>query len=211
MNLKEAFRQQNLINQHLNTAYAYLGNRSYYTKVTTTTMYSKVDSEHPDEVTTNELDDVIYKNFDKLISFIGVLLKERKQLNMAIQKAKDNMDYNLDVAITNNKARQRYMAALSNLVTLRESKRLLQNGATGYKFNINNEQVAFRCDVETKTEPNFDAKDVRAKIKYIQEDCEAASANIDSAIINTQVNYEPTFNMLDSFMNLFEDFVSTED
>ena len=89
---------------------------------------------------------------------------------------------------------------------LRSSEVLISNGGTGYRFNNEGNQVSYRCDVKRVTTINFDRNKVRSMCADLSKKADEVSAALDTALVNTTVEYEVPFDVNDTFAEAFERF-----
>ena len=82
------------------------------------------------------------------------------------------------------------------------------NGGVGYRFNNEGNQVAYKCDVKRVTTINFNRNTVRKYAAQLSEKADIASAEIDRCMINYEVDYQPEFDVNDSFDEVFEKFTA---
>ncbi len=90
------------------------------------------------------------------------------------------------------------------MTALRNSEVLLQGGGTGYRFNAEGNQVAYRCDCKRVTTINFDRNKIRKMCADLSRKADETSAALDAALVNTEVGYTPPFDVNLSFADVFE-------
>ena len=129
------------------------------------------------------------------------LLEQREQLSGAICRAKAGLDLSagLDGEVGLNARRQEVAAVFRRMAGLRASETLISNGGTGYRFNNEGNQVAYRCDVRRVTTINFDRIKIRAFGARLSKQADQISAALDAALVNTEVDYVPPFDVNDTF------------
>lgn len=208
MNLKEAFRYQNVYYNLMQNAVALLRDKNNYRITKDTYLYSAVDPDTEDKVVVSEPTDYS-ENINELISFTNYLFNEKLKLTAAIDTAKNRAEYPIDYAVATNKERYSLLNSLQVLNNVKDTKRTGRGVGTGYKFNINNEQVPFRCDVIHESTAIFDRKLVKSAVQDLSRTAQATSQAIDEALINTQVDYEPSIDILESFENIFADYLES--
>lgn len=210
MNLKEAFRFQNKLGAFMDEAQAILGCDQNVTKVQNTYLRKKVMAEAEDE-TTFELPPTEYgEQITQIAKFLLYLLDQRETLAGAIRKAKDTLPIDMDSEVSLNGKRQELSRLFQYMANLRSSEVLLSGGGTGYRFNAEGNQVSYRCDVRRVTTINFDRKKIRKSCADLNQKADAMSAQLDLCLINSQVIYEPPFDVNNSFAEVFETFAGIQ-
>ncbi len=199
MNLKEAFRFQNKLQALIEEAQCHLGNDQNVLKVKTTYLRSKAMEGAEDEAIEENQSSEYAGRANELMAFLMFLLDHKAFLASAIHDAKMNMHIDMDSETSLNAQRQRIAATFSNLVNLRSSERTIPNGGTGYRFNVEGNQVSYRCDVRKVTTIDFDRNMARKYLSVLNKESDRISAAIDSCLVNVHVNYEPPFDVNDSF------------
>jgi len=209
MNLKEAFRFQNKLQGLMMEAEAILSCPANITKVQTTYLRKKVMAEAENETVLEEPDTEYSGQITVLAEFLVYLLEEREKLGAAIRAAKNKVDLpaGLDGEVSLNGKRQEVAAVFRRMADLRSSEVLIANGGTGYRFNNEGNQVAYRCDVKRVTTINFDRNKVRKLCAALSKKSDETSAALDAALVNTAVAYAAPFDVNDTFSDVFEDFV----
>lgn len=203
MNLKESFRYQNFLETMMDNAGYSLINREHSLVVAKRHLKSKVN---PDVQDTNEVVDVgdFYRN-DDVLRFMLMLVDEREKLTTAIEKAKSSVSFDLDAAIETNKFRQIVMRQAKTMLRYTASKKIEQG--TDYKFNVEGNQTQYFYDIEVDIKENFDRKTAKSVVRELSAMADQLSASIDSAMINTQVDYKAPFDVNDSFEDVMEAFL----
>ena len=80
-------------------------------------------------------------------------------------------------------------------------------GGTGYCFNNEGNQVSYRCDVKRVTTIHFDRNKIRGMAAALSKRADEISMSLDKCLVNTEVSYEPPFDMNDSFEDILSDFI----
>lgn len=206
MNLKEAFQAQNKLNALLAEFIAYLEYDENLTVVKEKHFRSKAADGQTDEILdVTNYDNKIY-DVNKVLDFLLVLIDEREKLSKAIRAAKLKMQFDIDTAVDVNKKRHTIAERLRELRQLKSKSVLKKNFGTGYIFNKDGNQTDFRYDVERVTTIDFDRNKVRALVEKVQLEADKISAEIDAALINTQVEYELPFDPHASALEILEEF-----
>lgn len=200
MNLKESYRYANFLKNLLDTASTYLSNRSFVTKTKQTHYRAKANTEAIDEVIE------LPKQYDENISPNGILdfsvkvLKEQEALAAAIAKAKASTEINIDNAISLNKRKQSFISVLKSMERIQACER--QTTGRGYKFDVNGEQKPYTYDITEEITIDFDRTDVKGLIKKYSKECDEVSAKLDEIEVSTKVDFEPAFDINDTFEDL---------
>ncbi len=212
MNLKEAFRFQNRLQYMMERAQFILGREQNITKVQNTYLRKKVMAEAEDETVmeqpATEYDDKI----TDVAVFLLYLLTEREKLSAAIHKTKAELSlpagYDGEVGL--NSKRQEVAEVFRRMAGLRASETLIANGGTGYRFNNEGNQVAYRCDVKQVVTINFDRNKIRKMCSELSKKADDVSTGLDEALVNSQVSYTAPFDVNDTFDEAFESFLEAQ-
>lgn len=204
MNLKESFRYQNFLENMMAEAGSSLTSREHSLTVTKKHLRNKANYEAQDMVETVDVGE-FYLN-DDVLSFMLLLVDERQKLTDAIGRAKASVGFDIDAAVETNKFRQTVAARTKAMLRFVPSKRIEQG--RDYKFNVEGNQTPYLYEIEVETTEAFDRGRAKSVVREIMLQADKASAEIDSALINTQVEYEPLFNVNDSFDDVMEEFLA---
>lgn len=200
MNLKESYRYANYLDDLLNKASSYLRNDKFVTTTKQEHLRSKVNSEATDEVIDVKKPYDVEFTPNDVIDFAVKVLAEKEKLADAIAIAKANAEINIDTAIALNKKKQYFANTLEALSNIKPRQRTTSGKA--YRFNINNEQVPYTYDIEETTTIDFDRNDVRNLVKKYLKETDEISAKLDAIEINTQVVFECSWDVNDSFEDI---------
>ena len=211
MNLKEAFRFQNKLQMLMNGAQSILDNERNICKTQTTVMHKKVMPELENETTVDAAPSDYADSIDKVVEFMLYLLREQETLSKAIHDAKAKLEIDMDSEVSLNSRRQRIAATLRHMADLRGSEQIIVNGGTGYRFNAEGNQVSYRCEAKKVTTINYNRNAVRAQVAALSKKSDDISAKLDSCMINSEVAYEPSFDVNDSFSTVFEAFTGMQE
>ena len=206
MNLKEAFRFQNKLTELTNLASAMLSLPGSTVRTQTTYLRKKAMPEAEDEVLVNESTAFCAGRINEMLDFLMFLLEERAALGKAIRAAKAGMELDLDLEAGLNKQRQSLAAVFRTMAAIRPSETLERGGGVGYCFNAEGNQVTYRCDVEKVTTIDFDRDQVRRLSAKLFRQADEISTRIDVALVTTQVDYRPPFDVNDNVEIVFEQF-----
>lgn len=204
MNLKEAFHFQNKLQELIEDAQRHLGNEQNVLKVKTTYLRSKAMEGAADEVIEENLTSQFAGRANDLMSFLLYLLEQKAILATAIHEAKKELPIDMDSETTLNAQRQRIAQTFGYLVNLRSSEKTIPGGGTGYRFNVEGNQVTYRCDVRKVTTIDFDRNVARKHLSALNKKSDAVSAEIDRCIVNYSVNYDAPFDVNDTFEEVFD-------
>ncbi|MCM1026013.1 MAG: hypothetical protein NC432_06230 [Roseburia sp.] len=196
MNLKEAYRYANFLNELLERSYALLGDPNVVTTVKQKHFRSKAVKEAEDETMVAEKP--FNENFTPmiLVDFAVEALAEKEALAKAIAEAKAGVEINIDDAVFMNKKKQQFVRVLKNMADRKASVRNITG--RGYRFNVNNEQVSYVYDIEETVTIDYDRVDVRNLIKKYRRETDEISAKLDQIEILTEVDFTPKWDVNDS-------------
>lgn len=203
MNLKEAFRYQNFIDNLLVSAGQSIRQQSHCLVTTKNHLCNKANPEVSDFSEVVEVDKFVCN--DDVIKFMEFLIEEKWKLTSAINKAKASIEFDIDAHTEQNKIRQSVYRHIKDMMKYIPGKRM--EAAYGYKFNVEQNQVSYRYDVEVTTEDAYDRTEAKKFMKKVIADADKISSKIDEAKITTNVEYDAPFDVNDSFEDVIEKFV----
>jgi hypothetical protein len=206
MNLKESFRYQNFLENMLAYAGNSLTDREHSLTITKNHLRKKANAEAEDMMETVDVGE-FFKN-DDVLKFMTMLVEERSKLTNAIGKAKASIGFDLDAAIETNKFRQAVANRVKTMLRFTASKRTERG--TDYKFNVEGNQTQYYYDIEVEANEAFDRSAAKDTMRKLILEADKVSAEIDSAMINTVVEYDAPFNVNDSFEDVMTDFLAKE-
>lgn len=204
MNLKESFRYQNFLDMMMRAASASIQQRDHCLKVTKTHLRSKANPDASDVIETVE-GEVFFAN-DDVVSFMAWLVKEREKLTTAIGAAKASIGFDIDAAIETNKFRQTVNGSIKNMLRYTPTKRVEQG--RDYKFNVEGNQTPYIYEIEVVSEEAYDKTGAKTLMREMISKADEVSAAIDAAMINTKVDYEPVFDVNETFDDVMTDFLA---
>lgn len=204
MNLKETFRYQNFLDSMMRAASNSVMNREHCLTVTKTHLRNKANPDAENIVETVEVEK-FYSN-DDVLRFMEWLVNEKAALTQAISKAKAAISLDLDTAIETNKFRQQVNNAIKNMLRFAPRKTVEQG--RDYKFNLEGNQTVYYYDIEMESVEAYDKANAKKLMRDMISTSDTVSADIDSALINTQVDYEPKYDVNESFEDVMEAFIS---
>ena len=195
MNLKEAFQAQNKIGELLDYIGRYLSDEDNVMTVTEKHLRSKaLAGQQDDSVDVSRKSEEMF-DVGKLIGIWQQLMEEKEQLGLAIGKAKAGMDFNLDSAVDANKRRRSFLMTLQRLANRKSSHELQKGEGRGYVFNNDGNQTTYFYDIDRIMTIDYDRNKVRAMVKELTRESDEVSIKIDEALLQTQVDYEPKFDL----------------
>ena len=205
MNLKESFRYQKFLDGLMRSAGSNLQN-PYHSLVTTKVHLRHAVNPEAEDVTEVVEDGEFVPN-DTVLAFMAHLIDEREKLSIAIGKAKASVGFDMDAAIETNKFRQSLNGSVRQMLRQVGTKRKTKE--VDYKFDINGQQVPYRYDVEITTTENYDKEAAKALMRATIAKADEVSAAVDAAMINTVVEYEPPYDVNESFDDVLEAFAAS--
>jgi hypothetical protein len=204
MNLKEAFRYQNKLQRLMDDAENILKRDRYVTKVENTALRHKVNPEAEDETTVEEPDTEYAEQITEIAVFLMYLLEQREVLGKAIRLAKQTLEMDFDGEVSLNAKRQEIAAIFRHMGQIRCSETLHPGAGVGYKFNAEGNQICYRCDLKKVTTINFDRNKVRSFSTGLSKKSDRISAELDRQMVNTEVSYEPPFDVNETFDEILQ-------
>lgn len=204
MNLKESFRYQNFLDGLLRCATNSVSNRDHCLTVTKTHLRNKANPETQDVTEYVDIENA-YGN-DDVLSFMEWLVQQKSILTQAISSAKKSSSLDLDAAIETNKFRQQVNSAIKSML-LHTPQKNIEKGSD-YKFNVEGNQVSYYYDIEVETSDAYDRERAKNLMRTMISSADTTSAEIDSMLINTQVDYTPKYDVNESFEDVMENFIT---
>ena len=200
MKLKEAFHYQNVLQEWIDRASRCLNDNSFITKTTETHLKSKAKSDAEDEIV--EVAKAMDTPPTVVIDLLFDLIKEKEAVALAICKAKNSSEIDIDTAIEVNKLKQsaaRTYRRLTNVNATSTTKR-----GSDFTFNAEGNQVPYYYNVESETKIDYNRNHVRELSKKLVKECDEASMKIDSILLTTEVEIEATYDVHDTFEEVLE-------
>ena len=207
MNLKEAFRFQNKLQSLIASVEDILDVEDNVIKTQKTYLYKKAMPQAENETVTEVPATEYYTQINQLADFLIYLLGEHEKLSKIINTVKKNLSLDIDGEISLNKHRQNIASVFRKMTALKNSEIVSQRAGTGYCFNAEGNQVAYKCDIKTVKTINFDRNKIRRYAKKKKKKSDSISAEVDSCMINSIVEYTVPFDVNDSFSEIFDDFL----
>ena len=204
MNLKEAFKYQNFLSKLMEQATASIVSSEHSLQITKTHKKHDANSNIEDIVEVIEPEKKYYKN-DDVIRLIETIITERLEVSKAISKAKEStVEIDIDAEVEANKFRHDAINNIKWMMNNKPYKRICQG--IDYVFNVEGNQTPYSYNIEEKAEYNYDRNNAKQVLKELVEKADKSSMEIDKAYINTEVCFEPRFNVHDSFEDIMEKF-----
>lgn len=197
MNLKEAFRYQNFLDELLGTAYSYLNNKNFVVSTVETHLKSQVNPDAKDEVIEVQKPYDVEFTPNDLIDFVVKVINEKERLSNIISDAKMRTEIDIDVAIALNKKKQGFARVLQSLSDVKSGEKV--KNASDYKFNTDGNQISYYYKINEVTKIDFDRNDVRGLYKKLLKETDEVSTKLDSILINTELDFDPNWDLNDSF------------
>ena len=200
MNLRESFQYMNFLDGKLEEIEWKLRETKNVVTIKETHMKSTSNPNFQDE------DKVIEPDIEfeavQLIDFMDVIMKEKTELSKAIHEAKNKAEVNLDHAISLNKAKQKQAIILKRLIDLKTKEE--ERRETAYMINNEGNQVPFYYPVKRVATINYDRNKVKKRYKAIKKECDEMSTLIDKIQINTEVVFDPKWDVSDTLEDMLE-------
>ena len=211
MNLKEAFRYQNKLQALMDEAQSLLSRDSNVTKVQNTYLRKKVITEAEDETTVDVPATEYCEQITDVVGFLLYLLDKHEALAGGIRAAKNGLPIDMDSEVSLNSRRQRIADTLQHMSELRSSEVTVSHGGVGYRFNTDGNQVSYKCDLRRVTTINFDRNVVRKHLTEMNRKADAVSTELDRCMVNSEVDFEPSFDVNDSFADAFAAYLGKQE
>lgn len=205
MNLKETFRYQNYLEQLMNNVCMHMSDNVM--KITRTHKRKEANPEGEDTTEIEESRSDLDASTDELIAMAQMLIDHRRCVAVAIRAAKAKAGDMLDILTEENKFRRQAATYIGTL--LRNTPKTMTETGIGYKFNAEGNQVSYKYNIETTYEDNFDRNETKAIRRQLTEEADKTSTKIDRILITTTVDFEPLFNVNDSYEDAIELFRTT--
>lgn len=200
MNLRESFQYMNFLDGKLEDIEWKLRDTKNVVTIKETHMKSASNPNFQDEDKTIEPD--IEFEAVQLIDFMDEIMKEKAKLSIAIHEAKNKAEVNLDHAISLNKAKQKQAVILKRLIDLKTKEE--ERRETAYMINNEGNQVPFYYPVKRIATINYDRNKVKARYRAIKKECDEMSTLIDKIQINTEVAFDPKWDVSDTLEDMLE-------
>ena len=200
MNLRESFQYMNFLDGKLEDIEWKLRDTKNVVTIKETHMKSASNPNFQDEDKVIE-PDIEFKAV-QLIDFMDEIMKEKAKLSIAIHEAKNKAEVNLDHAISLNKAKQKQAIILKRLIDLKTKEE--ERRETAYMINNEGNQVPFYYPVKRVATINYNRNKVKKRYKAIKKECDEMSTLIDKIQINTEVVFDPKWDVSDTLEDMLE-------
>lgn len=203
MNLKEAFRYQNFLEKVFDETVRALNNIRDAYVITNMHKRKAANPEAEDKV---EIEDKANDyRIDTLIAFGGKLIEERYALSTAISKAKTGLDVDIDAITAVNKFRQTLSKSAQQVLNYKPKNKTKQG--TDYRFTEQNGSQVYYYDIDITFDEDFDREKTREMHKTLVKEADRDSIAIDVALVTANVDFEPMFDVNDSFDDAVDKFL----
>ncbi|MBQ7480064.1 MAG: formate dehydrogenase [Selenomonadaceae bacterium] len=208
MNLKEAFQAQNKIGELMTYITRYLSESDNVMTITEKHLRSKALAGQQDD--TVDVSRKADEGFDvgRLLGIWQELMGEKERLGAAIGKAKGGMEFNLDAAVDANKSRRAFLGMLQELANRKSSHELQKGEGRGYVFNNDGNQTSYCYDIDRILTIDYDRNMVRNMVKELNRTSDEVSIKIDEALLQTQVEYAPKFDLAGENQFILEELMA---
>ena len=159
----------------------------------------KVMAEVEDETTVDTPDTEYAEQITNVAILLMYLLDLREKLSAAIRAAKQGLPIDFDGEVSLNSKRQDYAKLFKHMGEIRSSEVIMPGMGSGYRFNAEGNQVSYRCDLKKVTTINFDRNKVKKFAASLNKQADTISAELDKCLVNTEVAFEPPFDVNDTF------------
>lgn len=205
MNLKEAFRYQNFLSSLMSSARVYINMEDRCLKTIKRHLIkeSNPDAEDKEEIIENE--DFVPN--DTVLRFMKWIIDERYKLTRAIGQAKATACIDIDADIETNKVRQAACESIKRMLQYTATKKTETGKA--YKFNAEGNQSPYYYTIEVETTEVFDRDKAKELMYEIIAESDKKSSEIDSALVNTVVDYEPVYSVNMSYDDIIRKFAES--
>lgn len=207
MNLKEAFRYQNFLDRIFGAACVSIEKRDHCLTQTRNHLYNKVNPNMENVKEEVKTEEDFFAN-DDVIQAMLFLIEEKEKLSIAINKAKESIDMDIDAAVSVNKYRQLLNKSVAFMMRLNPCTRI--ETGIAQKFNSTGDPVDYKYDVEVTSVEAYDRKAAKKIMKKVISEADKTSAAIDFVKVNTTVDYTPVFDVNDSFEDVMNTFLEMQ-
>ena len=208
MNLKEAFRYQNKLQCTIEEAQRFLNREQNVTKTENTFLRRKADPEAADETVMEASGNDYSDRVTDMAWFLLFLLTEKEKLSHAIREAKNALPIDMDSELSINSVRQSIARTFCSMNAIRSSEKIISNGGYGFRFNGEGNQIRYLCDLKKVTTINFDRNVIRTKLRELNRKADEVSVQLDFCLVNSDVEFDPPFDVNSSFADAFGEFTA---
>lgn len=205
MNLKEAFRYQNFLSSLMTSARAHIVMEDRCLKTTKRHLIRESNPDADDKEEVIACEDFVSN--DTVLRFMKWIIDERYKLTRAIGLAKTKAGIDIDADIETNKVRQTACESIKRMLQYTTAKKTETGKA--YKFNAEGNQSPYYYTIEVETTEAFDRDKAKDLMYEIIAESDKKSSEIDSALINTVVDYEPVYSVNLSYDDIVRKFAES--
>lgn len=205
MTLKEAFRYQNFLSSIFDTIMSNMSS-SYACLVTETHLRSKANQDAEDEVVDRTSKRCFDCTVDQLIDVAQFIIKEKELLSVAIADAKYRDCMYMDANVSVNAARRQLQTKLHMLCRIKPDE--LETTSTGYRFNVEGNQVPYNYKVIRTIKPDLNQPNAKDLSRNLARKADEVSADIDRAMTTVELhNFTPSFDPSDSLDDVINTYL----
>lgn len=205
MNLKEAFRYQNFLSSLMISARAHIVMEDRCLKTTKRHLIRESNPDADDKEEIIACEDFVSN--DTVLRFMKWIIDERYKLTRAIGLAKTKAGIYIDADIETNKIRQTACESIKRMLQYTATKKT--EAGKAYKFNAEGNQSPYFYTIEVETTEAFNRDKAKELMYEIIAESDKKSSEIDSALINTVVDYEPVYSVNLSYDDIVRDFAKS--
>ena len=204
MILKEAFRLQNFLTVKIQECNRFLIKNGNIMSVTEKHLKSKGNPNAVDEEIKVSKDTEYQAN--DVIDLAMDLMTEKEKLSRAISQAK-RTGRDVDMELSINKTKQQFI----QMLTIMNGYKSSEEKTTGrdYMINQNGDQTTYVYPVETVTTIDFGRNKVKGILSRLRKEVDETSNAVDQINVSLQVDYEPKYEVGDSFEDVMEAFLAS--
>lgn len=202
MNLKEAYRYQNFLDGLLNEAAGAMRDKSNALDTT------KLHKRNVANASAEDLEELVECPGQlcpaDVLALMEKLSEERRMVTAAIGGAKRKLaeESNFDIDAAREYAKFVRYTADSLGCVLRIKAGVTTAAGQGYTFNSEGNQVPYVYEIEQTTKERFDRAKFKAAQKEMLKKADKLSAEIEKAQVDAIVEFEPAFDVNDSFEDI---------
>ena len=128
---------------------------------------------------------------------------------ITLEEAKKILDFDIDASISMNGKKQGFINILKMMNRQKSSESTIQG--SGYRINaVDGNQMRYFYDVDRVTTIDFDRNNVKGLIKKYAKECDDTSAKIELTMITANVEFDPRWDMNDTFEDIIENTKGAE-
>lgn len=202
MNLKEAFRYQNYLDRIMSRACSSIVRPEHCIETRKLHKKSEVNPDDADIEEIVDVDDFVMN--DIVISFIESLIEQKEMLSIAIGNAKRGLPQDVDAEIEANKYRRKAVGSIKYMLENKPKKS--KASGTGYRFNVEGNQVPYTYTIEVSEEELFDRAADKSVMRKLSTTADKISETIDSYMVNTEVFYTPQFDVDEDYDDVIAEY-----